>query len=50
MYVLHCTIGHHGLFSLTPIWLLTLLGWSRWRRWPECRQRTLLVVGAGLTR
>jgi hypothetical protein len=26
LYALHCLIGHHGLFSLTPIWLLTLLG------------------------
>ncbi len=49
MYALHCTIGHHGLFSLTPVWLLTLVGWFRWRRWPECRQRTMLLVGAGLT-
>ncbi len=22
-YLFHCTLGHHGLFSLTPIWLLT---------------------------
>jgi len=49
MYFLHCTIGHHGLLSLTPVWLLTLVGWFRWRRWPECRQRTMLLVGAGLT-
>ncbi len=49
MYLVHCTIGHHGLLSLTPVWLLTLIGWLGWRRWPECRQRTLLLVGAGLT-
>lgn len=49
MYFVHCTIGHHGLLSLTPVWLLTLVGWFRWRRWPECRQRTMLLVGAGLT-
>ena len=49
MYFVHCTIGHHGMLSLTPVWLLTLLGWLGWRRWPECRQRTLLLVGAGLT-
>lgn len=49
MYFVHCTIGHHGLLSLTPVWLLTLVGWLGWRRWPECRQRTLLLVGAGLT-
>ena len=49
MYFVHCTIGHHGLLSLTPVWLLTLIGWLGWRRWPECRQRTMLLVGAGLT-
>ncbi len=25
-YVLHATIGHHGVLSLTPIWLLSLWG------------------------
>ena len=49
MYFVHCTIGHHGLLSLTPVWLLTLIGWLGWRRWPDCRQRTMLLVGAGLT-
>lgn len=28
-YFLHCTIGHHGLLSLTPIYVLTLIGWAR---------------------
>ncbi len=49
MYFVHCTIGHHGLLSLTPVWLLTLIGWLGWRRWTECRLRTMLIVGAGLT-
>ena len=26
-YLFHCTFGHHGLFSLTPIALFALLGW-----------------------
>ncbi len=26
-YLFHCTVGHHGLFSLTPIALFALLGW-----------------------
>ncbi|MEI8022339.1 MAG: hypothetical protein WCH39_29280, partial [Schlesneria sp.] len=26
-YFFHCTVGHHGLFSLTPIALFALLGW-----------------------
>lgn len=25
-YVLHCTFGHHGVFSLTPVWLLAVAG------------------------
>lgn len=25
-YVLHALVGHHGIFSLTPIWLLAFLG------------------------
>jgi hypothetical protein len=36
VYVLHATIGHHGIFSLTPMWLLSAWGlWLLWRRdWP----------------
>jgi len=26
IYVIHCLIGHHGIFSLTPIWLLIIPG------------------------
>ena len=26
-YLFHCMVGHHGLFSLTPIALFALLGW-----------------------
>ncbi len=25
-YVFHCTFGHHGVFSLTPVWLLAVAG------------------------
>ncbi|MGE0606590.1 MAG: hypothetical protein AB7O62_05630 [Pirellulales bacterium] len=25
-YALHVLVGHHGIFSLTPVWLLTVLG------------------------
>ena len=49
MYFVHCTIGHHGMLSLTPVWLLTLIGWLGWRLWQECHLRTMLLVGAGLT-
>ena len=26
IYAMHSTIGHHGVFSLTPIWCLTVVG------------------------
>ena len=31
-YAFHCLIGHHGYFSLTPLWLLSVWGaWAAWR-------------------
>jgi len=27
-YFFHCTFGHHGIFSLSPVFLLSLIGWS----------------------
>lgn len=27
-YARHVLVGHHGVFSLTPLWLLTVLGWG----------------------
>jgi hypothetical protein len=29
-YVLHVLVGHHGIFSLTPIWLLSFIGMGVW--------------------
>jgi len=29
-YVFHTTIGHHGLFSLTPVWALSVIGLCLW--------------------
>ena len=26
VYAFHCLIGHHGIFSLTPFWLLAVIG------------------------
>jgi hypothetical protein len=32
-YLFHATLGHHGVFSVTPVWLLSLLGGClAWRR------------------
>ncbi len=31
-YIFHSLLGHHGIFSLTPFWLVSLLGgWNVWR-------------------
>lgn len=45
MYALHTLVGHHGVFSLTPIWVLTLLGFGlACRRSTALRQLTLLTA------
>lgn len=54
-YLFHTTLGHHGIFSLTPMWLLLPLGmWSIWRLMPErseqrlqdLRCQLMLAIGA----
>jgi hypothetical protein len=30
VYAFNCLVGHHGLFSLTPIWLLSTIGCVMW--------------------
>jgi hypothetical protein len=30
VYAFHCLFGHHGLFSLTPLWLLSIAGCWVW--------------------
>ena len=47
LYTLHSLVGHHGVFSLTPIWLLSLWGMLLWLArgdWP--RRELALLVGA----
>lgn len=41
VYTLHALVGHHGIFSLTPIWLLALPGVVMLARRPEYRLREL---------
>jgi hypothetical protein len=49
VYAFHCLLGHHGIFSLTPVWLLAAAGvWLLWRR-DEPEQRGLAVLIALLT-
>ncbi len=46
-YALHATIGHHGVFSLTPVWLLSVWGVALLAR--ERRFRELAVMIALLS-
>ena len=48
-YMLHCLIGHHGLFSLSPIFLLTLMSWGLFYFWKPYKWRILLGLGLLLT-
>lgn len=46
-YVVHFLIGHHGVFSLTPIWILSFAGMvaSGWAALARCR-RVLHAAGS----
>lgn len=48
-YALHVLLGHHGVFSLTPIWLLSLAGIYYWLRSGRPAERELALIVAGLT-
>ena len=45
-YAFHVLIGHHGIFSLTPIWLFSVLGAGMlcFRREPDWRALGLLIA------
>lgn len=49
VYFFHCTLGHHGIFSLSPIYLLTLFSWVRIRQAAQHSLRPLLWISLGLT-
>lgn len=48
VYLMHCLVGHHGLWSLTPIWLLVVVSWLRPHQGAGL-MRTLVLSGAGLS-
>lgn len=37
-YALHSLVGHHGVFSLTPVWLLSVAGVGIWLCRPDDRR------------
>jgi hypothetical protein len=46
-YALHALIGHHGIFSLTPMWLLSVAGTFAYLiRGDRPRRELALVIGA----
>ncbi|MSR56089.1 MAG: hypothetical protein EXS05_00205 [Planctomycetaceae bacterium] len=48
-YFLNCTIGHHGIFSLSPLFLLTLAGWLTCWRKSAAALRGVSILGGVLT-
>ncbi len=48
-YVLHALVGHHGIFSLTPIWLLSLAGMVLWGVRGDGSRRELAAMVAAIT-
>jgi hypothetical protein len=50
VYALHTLVGHHGIFSLTPIWLLSLAGLVLWLFRPaDPRHRHLALLIAAVS-
>jgi hypothetical protein len=51
VYALHVLVGHHGIFSLTPVWVLSVLGLAVWLRRPEdrpLRELAILIAAVSL--
>jgi hypothetical protein len=40
-YAFHALVGHHGIFSLTPVWLLSVAGVLIWLWSPDAARRQL---------
>ncbi|MCH9653119.1 MAG: hypothetical protein K0U86_05960 [Planctomycetes bacterium] len=49
VYFFHCTFGHHGIFSLSPIYLLTLISCLRVRKIKDHILRPLLWISIVLS-
>jgi hypothetical protein len=43
-YIIHSTIGHHGLFLLTPVWILSFAGLGIWLVQPFDNRLRLLAL------
>lgn len=50
LYAFHVLIGHHGIFSLTPVWILSVIGMGLWmRQASDVRLRWLAAGIAAMT-
>ncbi len=50
VYALHALVGHHGVFSLTPVWILSLVGLVQWLANPgDRRLRELAILIAAVS-
>jgi hypothetical protein len=50
LYAFHALVGHHGIFSLTPVWILTVAGLVLWlRRTQDRRLRELALMIAAVS-
>lgn len=48
VYSFHTLFGHHGFFSLTPIWLLSLMGAAQWLIRGSIQRRYIAALTLGL--
>ena len=50
VYLFHCVLGHHGILSLTPIFVLTFFGWFRGLRSATTKRwRIVHLLGVGIS-
>ncbi len=49
VYALHALIGHHGVFSLTPVWILAMVGGLMWLARGGGLERELAAATISLT-
>ena len=50
VYLFHCVLGHHGILALTPVFLLTLAGWTLGLDFGRAAPlRAVLWLGAGIS-
>lgn len=50
VYAFHALVGHHGIFSLTPVWILAVAGLAMWLVAPgDPRVRQMAILIAAVT-